>query len=627
MLKRDTRRRSDVPPVQPGRLVSRSHRTLSSSRTAGRFELRSLAAWKLSSLPGGGIPPPWDDTAPIREELFGIERLEQHAQSLAAAQQVTAQPPKVLSLRARLTDNAAVLLAAYRRSAGEVESGIDVVPAAEWLLDNYHLVEEQIREIYDDLPPGYYRLLPKLADGPFAGYPRVFGLAWAFVAHTDSHFDPETLQRFLAAYQRVQPLTIGELWAVAITLRIVLIENLRRLAEQVAAGSDARAQADALADRLLASGSARSALDDEITTRSAEPLSERFAAQLAKRLRGQDPRVMPALGWLEERLATLGMTIDHVVQRVLQRQGASNVTVRNIITSMRLISGIDWTKLFESVSLVDARLRTDSHFAAMDFASRNLYRSAIEHLARGSPQSEIEVADQALKAARKAAAVAADQPDAERVADPGYHLIADGRPAFERSIAFRPTPRLRLRRLSIRLGLAGYIGVILLATGLLLGGALWALAAEGLAWGWLAAFACIAAIPATVPAMAIVNRAITAGFGAMTLPGLELATGVPAPLRTLIAVPTLLTSEAALLSQIEGLEVHYLSSIGGDLTFALLSDGLDAAEETMHGDAALLDLAAEAVSALNRRHGPGPGGGERFLLLHRRRVFNASEGK
>ena len=129
-----------------------------------------------------------------------------------------------------------------------------MVPAAEWLLDNYHLVEEQIREIRDDLPPGYYRQLPKLADGPFAGYPRVFGLAWAFVAHTDSHLDPDMLRRFIAAYQRVQPLTIGELWAVAITLRIVLIENLRRLADQITVGRAARADADALADRLARAG-------------------------------------------------------------------------------------------------------------------------------------------------------------------------------------------------------------------------------------------------------------------------------------------------------------------------------------------------------------------------------------
>src|SRR5688572_16856786 len=171
----------------------------------------------------------WTDTAPVREELFGIERLERHAETLAAAQPVTDRPAAVLPLSVRLRENATVLLAAYRASAAELEGGRAVVPAAEWLLDNYHVVEEQIREIRDDLPPGYYRQLPKLAQGPFAGYPRVFGLAWAFVAHTDSHFDVETLRRFVIAYQRVEPLTIGELWAVAITLRIVLVENLRQI--------------------------------------------------------------------------------------------------------------------------------------------------------------------------------------------------------------------------------------------------------------------------------------------------------------------------------------------------------------------------------------------------------------
>ena len=234
--------------------------------------------------------PPWNDKAPVREVLFGVERLEQHAETLAAEQPVTTRPPAVPSLQARLSDNAAVLLATYRESAVEMDNDRGVVPAAEWLLDNYHLVEEQIREIRDDLPAGYYRQLPKLSEGPFAGYPRVFGLAWAFVAHTDSHFDPDILRRFIAAYQRVQPLMIGELWAVAITLRIVLIENLRRLADQITVGRAARADADALANRLLESGNARSALETDIAARSSAPLSELFAAQIAKRLRDQDPK-------------------------------------------------------------------------------------------------------------------------------------------------------------------------------------------------------------------------------------------------------------------------------------------------------------------------------------------------
>lgn len=573
-------------------------------------------------------PSPWDDKAPVREELFGIERLEQHAQSLAAAQPVTAKPPRVRSLRSRLNDNAAVLLAAYRAGAAELESGRAVVPAAEWLLDNYHLVEAQIREIRDDLPPGYYRQLPKLGEGPFAGYPRVFGLAWAFVAHTDSHVDPDTLRRFITAYQRVQALTIGELWAVAITLRIVLIENLRRLAEQITAGRIARADADALSKRLLKSGCARSALDTDIASRPLAPLSELFAAQLAKRLRDQDPRTTPTLGWLEERLGLQGASINDVVRHAQQRQGASNVTVRNVITSMRLISDIDWAELFESVSLVDERLRAGSGYAAMDFATRNLYRSAIEQLARGSPASELEIADLALATARAASAGSADVAQAERIGDPGYHLIAEGRRAFEALIGFRPPARLRFSRINIALGIGGYAGAILLVTIGLLTASLWLLAAvavPALSGGWLALVGLLGLVPASEVATALVNRGIGWTFGASILPGLELTEGVPSSLRTLVAVPTLLSSEASLREQIERLEVHHLAGAGGDLTFALLTDGTDADDETMPGDAALLAVAVEAIGELNRRYWPGPAG-NRFLLLHRRRVFNAGEG-
>ncbi|MBP7063147.1 MAG: glycosyl transferase [Ferrovibrio sp.] len=570
--------------------------------------------------------PPWNSTAPVREELFGIERLEQHAASLANTQPITNTPIRVFSLHKRLDDNAAVLLAAYLSSARELESGRDVVPASEWLLDNYHLVEEQIREIRDDLPPGYYRQLPKLADGPFAGYPRVFGIAWAFIAHTDSHFDPEILRRFIVAYQRVQPLTIGELWAVAITLRIVLIENLRRLTDQITSGREARADADALADRLLVPGNARTALEADIASRDASPLSERFAAQLAKRLRDQDPHEMPALAWLEERLKRQGETIDDAVQHAQQRQGASNVTVRNVITSMRLISDIDWAALFESVSLVDERLCASGGFAAMDFPTRNLYRSAIEQLSRGSQATELEITDQALEAAQAKPIPVAGGVEAERSADPGYHLIAGGRRAFEKKVGFKPALHLRLKRCIADPGIKGYVAAILLVTSLILAAALWLLWSDGIGLGWLVAFTFAGIIPATELAVALVNRSMAWCFGPAMLPGLDLATGVPSAFRTLVVVPTLLTSEADLIEQIERLEVHHLSGVDGDLSFALLTDGIDADQEIMPADTPLLAVAAAAIAQLNQRHAAAPGG-ERFLLLHRRRLFNAGENK
>src|SRR6202140_4798839 len=187
---------------------------------------------------------------PISAEIFSVERLEQHAESLAKAQEVSATQTAV-SLRGRLRTNALALDAAFRTLIAGMRKGQAVTPAAEWLVDNYYIVDEHIRAVRRDLPSGFYKQLPKLSNGPLRGYPRVYGLAWAIVAHTDNCFELDTLVRFCRAYQRVQPLTIGELWAIAITLRVLLIENLSRLAAGIVYRLKLRENADALADALL----------------------------------------------------------------------------------------------------------------------------------------------------------------------------------------------------------------------------------------------------------------------------------------------------------------------------------------------------------------------------------------
>jgi cyclic beta-1,2-glucan glucanotransferase len=561
---------------------------------------------------------PWDTEDSIREELFSVERLEQHAESLAAAQQITATPISRRSLAARLKDNEAVLLAAYREIGNTTRDGQATTPAAEWLLDNYHLVEEQIREVRDDLPPRYYRQLPKLAGGPFAGYPRVFGLAWAFVAHTDSRFDPDTLCRFVRAYQHVQPLTIGELWAVAITLRIVLVENLRRAAKRIVRSRAERQEADAIADRLLgANGQPAEPVDAVLLDYQQAPLQKTFVVQLVQRLRDQDPRVTPALVWLEGHLTAQGTTADELVHSEHQRQGAASVTVRNIITSMRLASGVDWTELFESVSLVDGVLRSGTDFVGMDFPTRNLYRSAIEELARGSHLTELDIAQAALKAAADA------KSQESRARDPGYYLISRGRSSFEKTINFQAPLHRWLARSNAKIGIGGYISSVVLLTAAVLLAPLLALRIGGWPF-WLLAF--LGSIPAMDLSVALVNRAVMAVFGAATLPGLALRDGIPPALRTMVAVPTMLTTRGAIEEQIERLEIHYLASPEGDLHFALLSDWIDATTEQVEGDDVLLAEAAKAIDRLNTQYGPAPGG-ERFLLLHRRRVWNEGQQK
>jgi cyclic beta-1,2-glucan synthetase len=566
--------------------------------------------------------------APIRAELFGIERLEQHAESLARAQTVTTRPKTGHRLGPRLRENSRVLLNQYRAIAAAIREERAITPAAEWLVDNFHVVEEQIREIRDDLPRGFYRQLPKLADGPLEGYPRVFGIGWAFVAHTDSRFDPQMLAKFVQAYQRVQPLTIGELWAVAITLRVVLVENLRRSVERIAISRAARRTADQLANRLLGVGrQAAEPVATALKSLEQKPLPRAFAVQLVQRLRDQDPKVTPALLWLDQRLLAQNTTADESVRAEHQEQGAMNVTVRNVITSMRFMSAVDWAEFFESVSHVDEVLRANSNFAAMDFPTRDRYRHAIEELARGSGHTEIEVAQRSIAAAKLAAPEGPNRDSAtvRREQDPGYYLISSGRHSIEKELGFRAPVRDWIARANAAVGIGGYLGTIAAVSAFLLALLVFALVESGVSESTGFILAILAVLPAMDAAMSLVNRGVSTFIGPATLPGLELHDGVPAALRTMVVMPILLTTRAELEQQVERLEVHYLASQDGDLRFALLSDWTDSATERAPDDDELLGAAAAAIARLNDRHGRAPDG-ERFLLFHRRRTWNEAQG-
>jgi cyclic beta-1,2-glucan synthetase len=586
---------------------------------------------------GGPAGSPDGLDEPIVAELFSIERLEQHAGSLAAAQAVIPDPRRGRALGPRVTQDGAVLLAAYRTLGRAIKEERSITPAAEWLVDNFHVVDEQLREIHDDLPPDYYRELPKLAGGHLEGFPRVVGLAWAYVAHTDSRFDADSLRRFVAAYQRVEPLTIGELWAVAISLRVVLVENLRRLAELIVRGREARQAANRLADGLLGLDDDRPRITEASFRRLAgSALPTTGQVQLFQRLRDHDPAVTPALGWLEGLVAEQGTSVEEVVRVEHQRQAAMNVTVRNVITSMRVISWFDWPDFVEGLSLVDAVLREGDSFGGMDFATRDRYRHAIETLARRSGRTEVDVAREALDLATRPDG--GGQADTTRGAnddlaaltgrrhDPGYYLVAHGRPLLEQVLECPVPPIERLRRAVMRRATPVYLGTLALATAVILALPLWASAADGTSLPALLVLAIAALVPASGVAIAVIDWLVTHLVGPRSLPRLDLAGGVPSELRTLVVIPTLLADDAHIESLVSLLEVHFLANPDGDLRFALLTDWLDAPSERVPGDEALLATAGAGVDRLNARHGEAPGGGARFLLFHRERRWNAAQG-
>ena len=592
--------------------------------------LDNLFAWKQSLIQNASHTTEKSDELPLRAELFSTAQMELHGRSLAQTHTVSSArlPDQLL---ARLANNEQVLLNACSSLTAAVQQERQLTPAAEWLLDNFYLIEEQIRTAKRHLPKGYSKELPRLQKGPSAGQPRVYDIALETISHGDGRVDPENLRRFITAYQQVTPLRLGELWAIPIMLRLALIENLRRVAARLIASRESRNLADTWADQMTEiaekdPGSLILTVAD--MARSEPPLDSAFVAELTRRLRGQTPALTLALTWVSQRLSESGTTIEQLVQLEGQQQAASQVSVSNSIGSLRFLGAMDWREFVESMSVVEAILHNDvgNVYAQMDFATRDHYRHVIEKVAKRSPLSESEIASEAIVLARQAAAAAGGSAGsaAYRRTHVGYYLLDDGLPELEQRARVRPQGFGRAKRAAARTPLRLYLlALLVISVGV---------AALLLTIGWqqdlgpwlLALLAVPAVVAGSHLALALVNWLITMLAAPRPLAKMDFKAGIPAAFPTLVVVPTLLTSLASIEDLAEALEVRFLANRDTQLRFCLLTDFADAATEHVEADGALLTHARSIIEQLNATYAEVGGGP--FLLLHRPRKWNPAEG-
>jgi cyclic beta-1,2-glucan synthetase len=550
---------------------------------------------------------------PFRDELLSIERLEERARALAARFTVDPSPRSAArSVFPRFESNARLLSEAYRTLSDDVHRGEFVTPAAEWLLDNFHLVASEVGDVHRNLPHDYYHELPKLAPRELAGNARVYALAVELIRHSDSRLERQQLVRFLDSFQTVAPLTVGELWAWPSMLKLALIENLRRLADEVLVARAGRRAANVHVARVDAAGKG-------VPGPLPPALHTAGVVQLLRLVREYGPRLSAVRAGLDEHFATGHLTAEEAIRTEHQREAAAQVSVANVITSLRLCAELDWSKYVEAVSLVERVLQRDPAgvHGRQDFLTRNRYRQAIEELADPTAEAQVRVALRAVESARQAAE--GEGPGA-RAAHVGHHLIGKGRGGLEADVAFRPGLVKGLRRCVFAQATAFYLGAIaLVSAALLYAGVAYVWRQDG-SVAWAIGVAVLLLLPASELATSLVQRLAARFAPPRRLPRLDLAEGVPEDARTLVVVPTLLTSVEAVERLVEHLEILALGNLDPRIHFAILGDYADAAARETPEDAAILAAARDGVTALNARLG-----GDRFFLFHRAREWNPGE--
>ncbi|MGZ3667698.1 MAG: cyclic beta 1-2 glucan synthetase, partial [Ktedonobacterales bacterium] len=564
------------------------------------------------------------DEPPLRSELLTAEQMEQHGKSLAGSHQLNLERASD-QLLTRLTENEDVLIGVRDLLAEAVTANRRITPAGEWLLDNFYLIEEQIRTARKHLPKGYSRELPCLLNGPSAGLPRSYAIALETISRGDGRFDPESLSRFITAYQTVTTLKLGELWALPIMLRLALVESLRRVAARVATGRIDRNRADDWADQMTETDekdpkSLILVIAD--MARSDPPLTSSFVAELTRRLQGQGPGLALPLSWVEQRLSEAGTTTQQLIEAENQRQAANQVSVSNCIASLRMLGAMDWREFVETISAVEQVMRADvgGVYGRMDFPTRDRYRHVIEKIAKNTRLSETAVARAAIELAQGNAARPDSRPRANHV---GFYLIDDGLPQLQERTEVRLSAAAALRRMGCRFPLLLYSGAIVLLSAVIAGCLLVKAYAASL-HGWpLGLMGLLSIICASQLAVALVNWLATLLAPPHLLPRMDFSKGIPPESRTLAVVPTMLTSATNLDKLIEALEVRFLANRDDSLHFGLLTDFRDADQESLPEDEPLLRLARQRIELLNDKY-PGKNS-DTFFLFHRPRRWNPGE--
>ncbi|NJD02520.1 MAG: glycosyl transferase [Ruminiclostridium sp.] len=564
----------------------------------------------------------------IRDTMLAPEELEKHAMELARNHPVGKTAKGLQWLIRRMNDNFSFISDVFKSLNEDVKALFPTAPAAEWLLDNFYIIEEQVKLIRRSLARGHYSRLPVLKKGYLKGYPRVYAIALELIAHTDGRIDEKALTGFINAYQSQVLLSMGELWAVALMLRIALIENTRYICEAVLKSQKEWHRAEKLTDILTARDfnelNTAEIINEQLT--SADSLSPSFIEHLLQKLRKQGKSISTITYLLDRMLKEHNSSTDIETNLDHQMQASRQVSIGNTITGLKLVSDLDWADLFESLSQVESILRQDPAeiYKEMDFESRDYYRHEVEKLARAYNTSEINVAGKAVECAANALNAGISASTGKHV---GYYIIGKGRKELSDRLARKLQGKGKLSSLTGKYSVMLYLSAIALFTFFLTSYFSYYANSNTVmhSAGWSVIAFVAALIPCSELAVTIINCILGHVFKPSRLPKLDLKYGITDNLATMVIMPTLLTGEKRVRDLLDQLEVYYLGNRDANLTFALVGDFRDSSQQTEQGDNDIINAALAGVRELNEKYCSG--NGNIFFYMNRQRKFNSKQGK
>lgn len=544
----------------------------------------------------------------IEGAILDEEQLKKHLEKMAMQHTLKSKANKNTYPVPQLVENYIKIKNVYKLLNEHIKLGINIHPAGEWILDNFYIIEEAVRQIEKEMTLKKYANFVGIQNGKYAGFARIYVLATEIVAYTDNKINGENLKKYLQAYQTKKTLNMEEIWNIGIFLQIAIINNIAEISEKIYSSQIQKYKVKSIIERLVENKEKNELKYNQITAtklKNNEFRSMRypFIEYMSYSLKKYGKRAYGYLNILEEEVEKVGTTVSEAIQKEHFDIAIRKISMSNCITSIKKIQRINFLDIFEKINGVEEILSREPAgiYENMEYKTKEYYRNTIKEIAKKTNMSEIYVAKKVVELCEK-------EEIGSKKSHIGYYLIDEGKEKLYNKLEYKE--RIIKNNTKVKM----HIFLIILLTIIFS----------------VAISKSILALLLIIPMSEIVIQTIQYILGKTVkpklIPKMDLKDGINKENATFVVIPTIIKSKEKVKELFQKMEVYYLANKTKNLYFAVLGDCSESDVKDEKFDKEVEEEGLKEVKRLNAKYSTE----EEFPIFHfiyRERKYNESEGK
>ena len=547
-------------------------------------------------------------------------QLEKHLEKIASSHNTTSKTEKDTYPIPGLIENFKTIKETYNILNEHLKLGINIHPAGEWLLDNFYIIEETVKQIQKELPLKKYINFVGIANGEYKGFARIYVLASEIVAYSDNKIEKANLSDYLESYQNKKTLSMDEIWNIGIFLQIAIIENITECCNKIYSSQVQKYRAESITEKIIEGKDKNQIIyknnQKKIEKNAFQDMKYPFIEYMSYILKRYGKKANAYLNVLEEVVEKLGTTVSDVIKKEHFEIAVNKVLIGNSITSIKEIQRINFLEIFEKINGVEEILKKDPAevYSKMDYKTKDYYRGKIKEISKKTKISEIYIARKMLELAEENL----NKEGKNKKSHIGYYLIDKGINELYAKLEYT-TRREETEQNKTKIYILA-VSTLSILISIILSYFL-NLKIQKIEISILSFILFL--VPSSEVVIKVIQYILNKIVKPKIIPKIDFSNGIDKENSTIVVIPTIIKNKEKVQEMMKNLETYYLANKSENLYFTLLGDCSQSNLKEEKFDEEVIQEGIKQVDELNKKY-PNDNF-PIFSFIYRERKWNEKE--